>query len=431
VIVAGRESGKSHAAAHEAVRIMCERPDSESCLLMPTYKSTQPILKHIRRALKPLGANRWRWKAVDKIFVLWNGSKLYVRTEDKARDGVPTRGLTLDGVLWVDEAAFVSKSAFDAARFTQAAVADPKVIITTTPCGKNWVYDEWQTGRPGPNKSHLTESFRFKSVDSPYCNPEFIADMREKVGLKKALQELNAQFLGDAGSAFDPDDVTAMLVKNLKIRGKQLTLGLDLAKEVDYCVVTLMNEFGEAWILDRWKDMEWPDVETKVVGFAEEHDAIVVIDEGHGGGYGGAMKGYLERALGKDRVFAVKTGNFKVKAQICELLIGDMEARRLRVQEGEHTDSLDHEMRFFEKHREVVHGVELMKYHGPEGDKEDDHDDCVISLALANWGRLNAWDDDEDPLEGDFTGFGGTAGPTNLPTSGFGAPIDIGWRMAA
>ena len=60
--------------------------------------------------------------------------EVYVRTaEDK--EGVPTRGLTLDGVLWVDEAGYVPRAAWDAARLTQAAVQDPRVIVTGTPSG--------------------------------------------------------------------------------------------------------------------------------------------------------------------------------------------------------------------------------------------------------------------------------------------------------
>lgn len=196
-VVAGRQSGKTHSAAEEVVGLILARPKSESCLLMPTYKSTKAALRHLRRAVEPLG-KRVRWKEVDKCFQFHNGAFLYVRTgEDK--QGVPTRGLTLDGVLWVDEAAYVPRTAWEAARLTQAAVQDPKVLVTGTPCGRNWLWEEWHAGQPGADRNPLNESFRFRSTDSPFCNPQFVADMRKKFGAKKALQELEAQFLGDAG----------------------------------------------------------------------------------------------------------------------------------------------------------------------------------------------------------------------------------------
>ena len=390
VVVAGRQSGKTHAAAEEVVRLVLARPGTESCLLMPTYKSTKAALRHLGRAVKPLGKGA-RWREVDKCYRFRNGSVLHVRTaEDK--EGAPTRGLTLDGVLWVDEAGYVPRSAWEAARLTQAAVKEPRVIVTGTPVGRNWLYEEWRAGVPGPQRNPLNESFRFRSLDSPYCNADFVLDLKKKLGAKRAMQELGAQFLGDAGAAFSPEDVAFLFAGELAVRGEQRSLGVDFAKEKDFTVCTLMNEYGEAWVLGRWQHVSWPDTEAKVSAFAREHKALVVLDLGHGGGYGGAMKDYLERDPDVDHVLPVRTGNLGVKAQLCEALISDVENRRLRVARGEFTPHLRHELTFFESHREVVGGTERVRYHGPQGSGEDDHDDCVISLALANWGRLHGWE---------------------------------------
>lgn len=92
-------------------------------------------------------------------------------------------------------------------------------------------------------------------------------------------------------------------------------------------------------------------------------------------------------------MLSVRTGNIGVKAQLCEALVADVENRRLVVERGALTEHLRHELAFFERHREAVGGVERVRYHGPQGDGEDDHDDCVISLALANWGRVHGWED--------------------------------------
>lgn len=429
VIVAGRQSGKTHAAAEEVVRLMLKRPGSQSCLLMPTYKSTKGPERHLRRALRGIlgseGAKSWTWRAVDKLFRLANGAELYIRTADD-REGVPTRGLTIDGVLWVDEAAYVPRDAFDAARFTQAAVADPRVIITTTPSGRNWVYEEFERGIDGPKRSQASESFRFRSLDSPYCNAQFVEELKQRVGTRRALQELNAEFLGDANAAFDPDDIAAIFVPTIKLRGTQNSIGLDLGKEQSYTCATLMNEFGEAWVLDRFRHVKWPDQEARAVQLAEEHRALVVVDEGHGGGYGGTMADYLEAKLGKARVLRVKTGNIGMKAQLVETAMSDVENRRVRVQADELGMRLRHELTFFEAHRQVVAGVERWRYHGPqakaEGDdpdaeEEDDdvRDDCVISFVLANHGRVHGWE--PDPGDGGLATFKPKA-PTRGPRPG-------------
>ena len=112
------------------------------------------------------------------------------------------------------------------------------------------------------------------------------------------------------------------------------------------------------------------------------------------------MHDYLQRALGPAaRILRIKTGNFGVKAQLCEALVRDVENRRLLVDKGELAEHLRHELSFFECHREVVGGVERIRYHGPQGGGEDDFDDCVISLALANWGRLHGWEGPQGETE--------------------------------
>lgn len=443
VVVAGRQSGKTHSAAEEVVRLMLQRPGTCSCLLMPTYKSTKGPLKHLRRALRgllgdPGPQGGWRWFEVDKCFRLFNGAELYVRTADD-KEGVPTRGLTVDGVLWIDEAAYVPQSAVDAARFTQAAVADPRVIVTTSPAGKNWVFDEYNLGLPGPKRSAMNESFRFRSIDSPYCTQKFVEDLKLKVGPRKAMQELNAEFLGDANACFDPDDLARLFAGTLTLRGEQLSIGLDLGKEKDYTVVIVMNEFGEAWVVGRWRRVKWDVQEAQITRIAQDpryKGALLVVDEGHGGGYGGTMADYLERTLGEARVVRVKTGNLGVKAQVIETLKGDVENGRLRVCADALGAELRHEMTWFEEHVYVVGGVQRTRYHAPEsgskdgsgdaGDEDkDDHDDCVISLALANWGRVHGWDR-PDPTRGDYTGWdegtglAGGGGPAPLSGGGLG-----------
>ena len=70
-VVAGRQAGKTHAAAEEVVRLILERPGTESCLLMPTYKSTKAALRHLHRAVAPLRARAEAADAPDPQ--IWRG----------------------------------------------------------------------------------------------------------------------------------------------------------------------------------------------------------------------------------------------------------------------------------------------------------------------------------------------------------------------
>lgn len=403
VIVAGRQSGKTHCVAEEVVRICLARPGTDSCLLMPTTKSTKGALKHLRRALEPV-ASLVHWAEVDKCFSFANGAKLYVRTSDKeAQDGVPTRGLTIDGVLWVDEASFVPESAWDAAQATMAAVQDPKVIVTTTPMGRNnWVFKLCASAEEDED----TEWFRFRTTDSPYHSPKFVAKLRKRYGAKRAQEELDAVFLGETDIPFPPELVArAFDNTGLPIRGKQLSLGVDLGKRSDYTVLTLANEFGEFWVLDRFREARgegddrrfWVRATKRIVQLAREHDAIVVLDES--GGMGSTMVSFVSEELGESRVHGIKTGNWRLKAELIEALISDFENGRATVSNsGQHAEDARHELTFFPApERKVLNGTPVLRYVGaPEADAEDDdalHDDIVVSICLARWGAVHAWEE--------------------------------------
>jgi hypothetical protein len=428
VIVAGRQSGKTHAAAREVVQIMLARPKTTSCLLMPILKTSTGTQTHVRNALEEaLGSEggRWTWHEQKKCWTLWNGSVLHLRCIDTdAKKGVAVRGLTIDGVLWVDEAAYVPKSAWESACATQLAVTDPLAIVTTTPCGMNWVYEEFQAGTPGQGKKPSNESFRFRSSDSPFVKAAKLAEMRERYGQKRADQEINAVFFGDGGTVFPLEHIHRMLVPVLEHRGEQWTLGIDLAKERDFTVVTIMNEFGEAWIRWRVRHTDWPKQQQTIVDIARDLSALCVVDVGHGGGYGGMMCDYLIAELGESQVLKVRTGNRGVKAQIIETLASDLEADRIRMESGEFLEQIVNEMKFFEGHRHIVGGSEIWVFGRPgsrkkkttedEDEENDDHDDIVMSLALANWGRTHGWSRDT----GDG-GIGSFRKPTK-PAGGFG-----------
>lgn len=421
----------THQAAEEVVRICLERPNTESCVLMPSYKSTKGALRHLRRALKHV--HGWVWREVDKLFLFPNGAKLYLRTSDD-KSGVPTRGLTIDGVLWVDEASFVAKSAWEAAQATQAAVRDPLTIVTTTPRGrKSWVFKLCQEAAKDPD----VEYFRFRTTDSPYHHPGYVARMVRQFGKKRADEELNAVFVGGSRQPFQPDDVSAAFKRGDGIypRGKQRSIGLDVAKARDYTCAVLMNEDDEAWVLDRFRaDRDesgkqdprfYGRVVARMAALAEEHEAIVVVDEQRGGGAGAAVADLLTAKLGEERVYRVKTGNPRLKAKLIEELIADFETGEIVLGEGPHKEKLREELVFFPPAEEIEKdGIVERVYKGPsdedradgdEGDEDEGlHDDTVTGLYLARHGAKHVWDKlADDPLDADFSGFLGQASSFN------------------
>lgn len=420
--VAGRQGGKTEWGVWRVLRRGALRPNGNSLVLVPTYRMG---LVHSAR-LKRLAAHlRAEWKEQKQVLVMPNGHHVWLRSSDRPD---AARGLTVDATLWVDEAALVAEEAWQAALGCLVAARDPLVLVTTTPKGKNnWVYRTWT--KPG---AMSVARFLFRSGDSPYATQDVIDMLRDTLGGGMSLQELEAVFTDDRSCPFPPELVERML-KPTPRRGERWSIGLDLAKEKDWTVATEMNEFGEARVVGRWQHMSWPDTQARVVELARASRATLVVDEQFGGGYGGAMADYFERDVGKDRVLRVRTGNPRVKAEVIESLVRDAEHGRVVVDSsGPHAGDLRHELLFMTSSRSVSGGVERVTYQGPQVDGE--HDDCVISLALANWGRIQA-ESAPDPLAGDFAGFGGV-GPSALPSPaarndgcGWGAVDGTGYAL--
>lgn len=421
VCVCGRQSGKTHGAAEKVVRTILTRPRTESCLLMPTYKSTKGALRHIRRALEPLGS-LVLWKEVDKCFCFPNGSVLWVRTADD-KSGVPTRGLTIDGVLWVDEASFVPRSAWEAALNTQMAVQNPVRLITTTARGRkgSWVFDLARQSLDDPG----IEFFRFRTTDSPFHNPADVERARRILGRVKAQEELDAVFIEDSEAPFSAEDIErAFSEARIQPRGKQQSIGMDLGKERTWTVLTMLNEFGEARVLARFQPKKsWQQAVDRAVEAAERHKAIVVVDTAHGGGAGQVVHDLIRDILGESRVLGVNTGIAGTKGQLIERLKLDFEHGRILI-DPRNADELRHELTYFPAPERKTVGVKEILVYRPPDDDEDRFDDTVISLALAKYGQENGWDS-FDPLEGDFSGFGEDPSGTKPPEFGFGGSIDL------
>lgn len=385
IVVAGRQSGKSYFAAFEMLRIACERPGSFSAVLAPTYQIAQTAIDRLRALSKEVPGTVW--KEQKKRFLLPNGSTIAVFSADRKES---VRGPSIDGAFWVDEGAYLSERAYEAALGALGS-GNGRVIVTTTPAGKNWVYQEFTS------EDAANASFRFRSGDSPYCNKSRLRRLRNKMTAEKAAQEFDAVFVDDLLLAFP--DVSALFVTSLpERRGErdlQWVLGVDLGKEQDWLVVTAMNKFGEAEVLGRWRHVKWTESVPRLVAMARDRGALVVLDHGAGGGYGGVLVDFLE-ADGVS-VLPVKTAVTGTKAQIVEQCRADVQWERIHVLQNEHSPQLRHELTTFQGLKRVHRGQEVMVYEGPQ--LEGEHDDCVISLCLANWGRVHGWSGPEEEIE--------------------------------
>jgi predicted phage terminase large subunit-like protein len=130
----------------------------------------------------------YRYNKTERRIDFANGTLLQFKT---AEDPQSLRGAALD-ILWMDEAAFITTG--DAYTVVSPALADKQglVITTTTPHGKNWLFDEFFTGRALEDPREFR--VQYTSLDNPYFPREEWERYRERYHPIMFRQEFLASF---------------------------------------------------------------------------------------------------------------------------------------------------------------------------------------------------------------------------------------------
>lgn len=446
VIVAGRQSGKTEVAVQLLLTVALERPGSYSMLIAPNYLIAQTVIdKLLTRSQEIPGMV---WKRGERRFYLGNGSIVQLFSAD--RPDKVGRGPQLTGMLWTEEAAFLSVRARDAALGSLSAAQNPLKCFTTTPKGKNWVFTEFTTP---PSDGEKKATYRFKSEHSPFANLAEIARNRRRMGKDMAAQEYDAEFVDSILLVFD--DPASLFVEKLPERTGLLgnVIGMDVAKHQDWAVFTLLNKWAEGRIVDRFqkpkrrraagkkkgkkaKDTYYADLFDRAKRTLDHYNAAACIDTENNSGAGEALADFLEAA--GYRVIRVPTGQPRKKAKLVERAQAAYERGEIKLLKNEHYDQAIVEFQDFLGLSRAIDGKQVNWYGCPE--EEGKHDDIPISVCLAYWG-ITEQDVLPDYLSGDHSGFGvdlvalargGGGGPAgaiwDVP-AGFemGGEIDLGW----
>lgn len=294
-LVAGRRGGKTLSAAWE-VLFYCLHPqvfhrdahgtDSDRSLwvwaLAKDHEVGRPSRVAFLEAIAQAGLipnKDYRYNKTERIVEFANGSIVHFRT---AEDPQSLRGAGLD-ILWIDEAAFIpTKEAYEVAR---PALADKLgiVITTTTPKGKNWLWETfWCEKAVADPRQFRVE---YTSIDNPYFHKEEWLHEKENQHPILFKQEYLAAFdamsgvelHGDwlhyfvIGDPEHPGDVTLPRGADGRLKLKKF-VGIDpavsLADRADHfamACVGVHEESGHIFILDTFKDrVPFPDQLDKI-----------------------------------------------------------------------------------------------------------------------------------------------------------------------
>lgn len=163
------------------------------------------------------------------------------------------RGPSLDLII-LDEAAFFpdGKNTFESIIQPMVTATGGKIVLASTPNGRNWFYDIYKKGLDPKNEFY--KSWTSTSFDSPYQNIKLLEEIRTSIPAKKWREEYLAEFLADAGGVFaGVEEASTLDMLYAPLPGHDYVMGVDIGfvnDETAVCIIdkyTREQVYGESW----------------------------------------------------------------------------------------------------------------------------------------------------------------------------------------
>jgi hypothetical protein len=242
VLNIGRQFGKSLLAENQILDWGLSYPGCKIGWVSPIYRQAKKVFDDLDKAIYETPICKARNKQ-DLEFTLSSGSTIQFFSSERY-DNI--RGFTFD-FLVCDEFAFMDEQAWSEVLRATVLVHGKKVLLISTPRGKNHFYNIYNLESVNPQY----KSFTMTSYDNPIINPSEIDDARRTLPDHVFRQEYLAEFI---------DGGTSPFIKWQEKQGEntnRLYFGLDLGRADDYTVLTIVNEHGDMVFCDRWRQMSW------------------------------------------------------------------------------------------------------------------------------------------------------------------------------
>jgi len=370
VVCSGRQAGKSHMAGAYAIIKCLQRANSVVWVVSPSFRQSGFLFDKITGFCNdckiPVSTKRSQ-QEMSVTFNL-NGSIIQAVSAD---DPDKLRGATLDAVI-VDEAAMVKNGIFDEHIRPMLLVKNGEALIISTPKGRgNWFADAYFS------KDEDYEHFHFTSADNPYIPERELERAKANTDELTFRQEYLAEFLDDGGLVFT--HFVTQPVSRKPVDGHSYMAGLDLAKSVDFTVLTIADiETKEIVDTMRMSDLSWESQIFAVKEYLKRYNNPVVYVDSTGVG-----DPIVERLINEGVEARGVTFSSKSKQQMVQNLAVALQKEEMAI--PDETVFKNEVVQFSFEHT----ATGQFKYGAPPGK----HDDCVASLCLLAWGLFQCASD--------------------------------------
>jgi len=379
IACAGRRWGKTIGCVNELIKYSWEHPELPGWWVAPTYgqavKAFTTATDNFGSAIKQKRAAQGQMQ-----IVLHSGGRVRFlsaeRYENLRGEGV--------GFMVVDEAAFVSRAAWQEVLRPMLSDTMGRAILISTPKGRNWFYEMWLRGEDPEEVEY--ESFWFPTISSPYVADSEVEEARRTLPADVFAQEYEAAFLSQAAGVFHSIEDCIYGEYEDPLPDHRYAIGWDIAKHSDFSVISVMDtdhlriftdEKGNVHQIptphlvqfDRFNTLSYALQIDRVEAVAKKYGAYVLMDAT---GLGDPIYDTLQARGVPVYPYHMSTAR---KTTIIQNLAVALETKGITFPANR---ILEHELNAY---MYEITPAGTIRYSAPEGD----HDDSVVSLALAVW----------------------------------------------
>jgi len=372
IITKGRRFGLTKGYANRAIEYLLDGVSPGLWVDTVNGNIDKYIERYFYPVLKNLPQKYWKWRQQKKELEIC-GHKLDMRSADRPEliEGFAYKFIMLNeaGIILRKEYLYYNSI------LPMTLDYNPDFYIGGTPKGKG-LFHELAMRAADPEREDQ-EFFQFSSYDNPYLTEKQKQELIDEIPKSIQEQEIYGNFLEDSSTVFRNLDKCATARPAESIPGKSYVLGVDLARLQDYTVLSVMDDDGNQVYVDRFNEIDWKIQRERIKFIAKKYNNAQIWLDATGVG-DPIYQDLIDMGLD---VRPYKFTNESKKKLIQSFMLS-LEQEKITILKKEIAPIQYNEMVIFEYE---MTSSGLIRYQAPEGY----HDDCVIGLALANWGFQN------------------------------------------
>lgn len=362
-VVAPRQVGKTFLGMQCLLYWAINWPNSTIYFCSPTYQQAKKVMEELHKAIADSGIVE-QYHLSDFFIRLKNGSTIYFKSTERVDN---LRGATADFMI-VDEAAYHQEEAWTAVLRPIMLVRGKKVLFISTPRGNNWFKRMYDLGQLPDEQDYA--SCRMHYTENPRLNQSELEEARRTLPDHVFRAEYEGSFT-DSGQA-----VFTMPSESLRswppAQGK-IYCGIDLGKSNDFTVATFMDSQGRVVHVYRDNKKDWSMMVSEMLQLIRKYNATVMIEVNS---IGDVVYEQVKKQWQDTHPFV--TSN-KSKADIIEHLAVSINDGSVTIPSETLFTPMWFELSVYEYNYSPK--SRTLTYNAPA----PFHDDCVMSLAIANW----------------------------------------------